>query len=249
MQNVDLLECTLRDGSYVIDFQFTVRETAEVCAGLEQAGFRRLEVGHGLGLGASAMGHGRAAATDTEYLEAARAAAPTARIGMFFIPGIGTRSDMADAKKRGLDFIRIGTNVSETDTGEEYVKFAKDIGLEVSFNFMKSYAKSPGELVKIAEKTRQWGADVLTVVDSAGGMLPSEVAAYVKLLSKRTGSTIGFHGHNNLDLAVANNVAALEAGASVVDCSLQGIGRSAGNAQTETMVLVLEKMGMDTGIE
>jgi len=249
VQKVELLECTLRDGSYVVDFQFSVQETAELSAGLQQAGFRRIEIGHGLGLGASTMGHGRAAATDAEYLEAARDAAPEALIGMFFIPGIGTRSDIAEAKKRGLDFIRVGTNVSETDTGEEYVKFAKDVGLEVSFNFMKSYSKSPGEFVKIAEKARQWGADVLTVVDSAGGMLPNEVTAYVNLVSELTGAKVGFHGHNNLDLAIANNIAALEAGASVVDCSLQGIGRSAGNAQTETMVLVLEKMGVDTGID
>ena len=71
MQKVKILECTLRDGSYAIDYQFTDEDTAIIAAGLEDAGFRFIEIGHGLGLNASNAGEGVAAASDEDYLKAA----------------------------------------------------------------------------------------------------------------------------------------------------------------------------------
>src|SRR6478609_965790 len=90
----DVLEVTLRDGSYLIDFQFTAEDTATIAAALEGIGFRWIEVGHGLGLNASKAGKGVAAATDEEYLEAAGGALKRAKWGMFFIPGIGREEDL-----------------------------------------------------------------------------------------------------------------------------------------------------------
>ena len=65
----------------------------------------------------------------------------------------------------------------------------------------------------------------------------------------RPTSTIGIHEHNNLSLAVANSVAAIEEGATLVDTSLAGLGAGAGNCQTEALVAVLERMGIETGVD
>jgi 4-hydroxy 2-oxovalerate aldolase/long-chain acyl-CoA synthetase len=249
MSKITILECTLRDGSYAIDYQFTTEDTAILAAGLEQAGFEFIEVGHGLGLNASNCGKGVAAATDEEYLKAASRVLKKAKFGMFFIPGIGREEDLKMAASYGMGFVRIGTNITEVDESARYVEIAKDLGMRVSANLMKSYAMPPSEFLKQAKKSEKFGADILVVVDSAGGMLPQDVVDYVSVLRNNTDLPIGYHGHNNLGLAISNTLEAIRAGVTVVDATLRGMGRSAGNAQTEILVLVLEKLGYSTGID
>src|SRR5947207_14965758 len=79
-------------------------------------------------------------------------------------------------------------------------------------------------------------------------MLPNQVSAYIEVLAAGLDARIGFHGHNNLLLANANSLAAVQAGASIIDATLLGMGRGGGNAQTETMLVILEKAGYGTGI-
>jgi 4-hydroxy 2-oxovalerate aldolase/long-chain acyl-CoA synthetase len=240
-KKIQILECTLRDGSYAIDYQFTAEDTAIITSGLEQAGFELIEIGHGLGLNASSPLIGLSAATDEEYLEAAAKSLKKAKFGMFFIPGIGRKKTLDLAAKYKMDFVRIGTNVTEVEQAEPYIKYAKELGFLVFSNLMKSYALPIDEFIKKAELASRYGADVIVVVDSAGGMMPEEVHNYISRIKREIGVKVGFHGHNNLLLAIANTVEAVKAGAEIVDSSLQGIGRSAGNAQTEILVMVLEK--------
>ncbi len=249
MKKITILDCTLRDGSYAIDYQFTAEDTAIIAAALEQAGLELIEVGHGVGMNASNCGKGVAAATDEEYLEAASRVLKRAKFGMFFIPGIGREDDLKMAAKYGMGFVRVGTNITEVDESAKYVELAKKLGLRVSANLMKSYALPPAEFLKQAKKSEKFGADILVVVDSAGGMLPQDVIDYISILKENTNLPIGYHGHNNLGLAVSNTLEAVKAGAITVDASLRGMGRSAGNAQTEILVLLLEKLGYFTGID
>src|SRR5687768_11796614 len=107
---INIVENTLRDGSYVVDFQFTSQNTYDITKGLRDLGFKMIEVGHGLGLGAwNNPKAGLSKQTDEEYIRAAREAAKNAAIGVFFIPGIGTHDDILKAKNAGIDFIRIGS--------------------------------------------------------------------------------------------------------------------------------------------
>src|SRR5215469_5981682 len=239
----DILEVTLRDGSYLIDFQFTAEDTATIASALEGVGFRWIEVGHGLGMNASQSGKGLAAATDEEYLEAAAQALKYAKWGMFFIPGIGREEDLRLAARHGMSFVRIGTNITEADQAEPYIALAKELGFIVSYNAMKSYAVSPEEFGKTVEKVHRWGADISCLVDSAGSMDPDSVAAYLQAAKIESPSPLGYHGHDNLSLAMANTLRAIEEGAVLVDSSLQGMGRSAGNAVTEVLVAILQRRG------
>jgi 4-hydroxy-2-oxovalerate aldolase len=245
----DILEVTLRDGSYLIDFQFTAEDTATIAAALESLGFRWIEIGHGLGLNASRAGKGMAAATDEEYMEAASQALHRAKWGMFFIPGIGRDLDIHNAARCGMSFIRIGTNVTETTQAEPYIALAKELGLIVSYNAMKSYAVSPAEFGRAVAQVRGWGADIACLVDSAGSMDPDSVAAYLRAAKAESDSPLGFHGHDNLSLAMANTLRAIEEGAVLVDSSLQGMGRSAGNAVTEVLVAILQRRGLLSDID
>jgi 4-hydroxy-2-oxovalerate aldolase len=245
----DILDVTLRDGSYLIDFQFTAQDTAVIASALESVGFSWIEVGHGVGLNASASGKGAAAATDEQYLESASEALASARWGMFFIPGIGRVDDLRLAARYKMSFVRIGTNVTEYEQAEPFVKRAKDLGMLVSYNGMKSYAVSPQQWGRCAAQVHQWGADIVCLVDSAGSMYPEDVSSYLKSAQLECSAPLGFHGHNNLSLAMANTLRAIDEGAVLVDTSLQGMGRSAGNAITEVLVAILKKRGLLPGID
>jgi 4-hydroxy-2-oxovalerate aldolase len=242
-----ILDCTIRDGGYAIDFQWARDEVEQIVRGLAGAGFEYIEVGHGMGLGASRTAT-PARCSDEETAAVAVAAKGSARVGAFFIPGVGCADDLRMFRDAGADFIRIGTDVSRSESAWAFIELAASLGFEVFYNFMKSYAAQPFDLLQRALPIVERGASIVTVVDSAGGMLPNQVSAYIEVLAAGLDARIGFHGHNNLLLANANSLAAVQAGASIIDATLLGMGRGGGNAQTETMLVILEKAGYGTGI-
>jgi 4-hydroxy-2-oxovalerate aldolase len=244
-----ILEVTLRDGSYVIDFQFTANDTALIAGALESVGFRWIEVAHGLGLRASLEPSRKAAATDEEYLEATASTLKEAKWGVFCIPGIATVEDLHIAAKYDMPFVRIGTNVTEAHLAEPFIKEAKNLGMIVSFNAMKSYAVTPEEFGDSGAKVADWGADIVCIVDSAGGMFPEDIEAYMSATQKRTEVPLGFHGHNNLAMSMANTLRAIDCGAVLVDSSLCGMGRSAGNTVTEILVAVMKQRELASDID
>jgi 4-hydroxy-2-oxovalerate aldolase len=243
---IHIIENTLRDGSYVIDFQFDRKQTAEITRGLAALGFEYIEVGHGLGLGAwNNPKAGLSRENDETYISAAIEAAPDAKIGVFFIPGIGTMEDMDKAIDLGIRFIRIGSNVDTFRNTEKFADHARKAGLTVAVNLMKSYAVKSYEFTTIAREIDRWNlVDAIYLVDSAGCMMPDEVFRYIDRTREQVATPIGFHGHNNLSLAVANTLQALNAGATYIDTCIRGMGRSAGNAQTEIMIYLLQKMNL-----
>jgi 4-hydroxy 2-oxovalerate aldolase len=249
MSHVNLLDTTLRDGSYSVDFRFTAADTVRFCQGLEAVGVRYIEVGHGHGLGAKRHGLGSAAASDLEYLQAARGALTRARFGMFCIPHLATLDDVEMAADEGMDFIRVGTDAGEVSGMEPYIELARRRGMEVMANLMKSYVLPPREFAREARRAVEFGAQVVYIVDSAGCMLPDEVVEYHRAFREISEVPVGFHGHNNLGLAVANSLRLADEGALFLDSSLQGLGRSAGNAMTEALAAALMRAGHETGLD
>lgn len=238
-----ILDTTIRDGSYAVNFKFDCEDVKDVVRKSQKIGLEYIEIGHGQGLNASGPVHGYALNTDLEYLQAARQAAPQAKIGFFCIPGIAELEHITRARENGMDFVRIGVNVADLPKAEKYLSHAKSLGVETFINFMKSYAVSPEELAQAAKTAGQWGADGVYIVDSAGCMMPDELGRYIDAIRECTNVKIGFHGHNNLGMAVANTVYCVEKGIEFVDCSYQGLGRSCGNASIEQTVMVLQRKG------
>jgi 4-hydroxy 2-oxovalerate aldolase len=247
--SVELLECTLRDGSYAVDFKFTERDTLTLAGVLGKLGFKWIEVGHGLGLGAAQAGKGNMPTTDERLIEAARQAAPDAKIGCFFIPGIGKREQLRTARDAGLQFVRIGYNAPEIEQAYPYLEYARELGLIPCLNFMKTYGVTPQQFGEKAKGGEAAGAEVVYCVDSAGSMLPENVRNYLTAARERCQCRLGFHGHSNLQFAVANSVEAFRSGASFIDSTLYGLGRSSGNVPTEVAVAVFKKLGVETGID
>lgn len=248
-RHVHVLDATLRDGSHPMGHAFTAEQIAAVAAGLDDAGLEYIEVSHGDGLGGSSINYGRSLLTDEEMLRAASPVVKKARLTVLLLPGIGTRDDLEMAAGHGVRTVRVATHVTEADIAEQHIGFTKKKGME-AFGFLMMGHMAPPE--KVAEQARlfeSYGADVVYVADSAGTMLPDDVRARIRAVAAAVRVPVGFHAHNNLSMAVANSVAALEAGASFLDGTCRGLGAGSGNAQLEVLTGVLSKMGYRTSID
>jgi len=243
MEPIEIIDVTLRDGSNAIDFQFDRPTTRGILKGLDEAGVHFIDLGHGLGLGASEKSGKRAKLTDEEYQLLARDTIKSASWGVFFQPKFGSFKDIELAALRGASFIRIGTDIDKVRQGKDFIIFAKEKGLQVHACLMKAYAVDIPTYVKSAQEVAQWGADLVVFMDSAGTMTPDLTRRTLGEALEKVEVPQGFHAHNNLDLAIGNLMAAIEGGAAFIDTSLRGLGRSAGNGATEIMSLVLRKMG------
>lgn len=249
MNSFKILDTTLRDGSYSVNNQFTALETRVISQVLDEIGFDFIEIGPGVGMNAQKTLPYAPAESDETYILAAREVVKCSKLGMFFIPGIASFDDMEKAAQLGLDFLRVGANVDESNITFSFLERAKELGLFVCSNLMKSYAVSAKEFAIIAGQCQKAGADAVYLVDSAGGMLPAQVGEYVaRAKDLNPAVNIGFHGHDNLGLSISNTLAAIENGATIVDSSIRGLGRSSGNTITEKLVLVLKRIGYDINV-
>ncbi len=246
---VRVVDTTLRDGMHSVAHQFTPQQMAQIAAALDAAGIDTLEVSHGDGLGGSSIQYGRAAATDREYLEAVSAVLTRTKLAVLLLPGIGVKEDLDMAADLGATVARIATHVTEADISEQHMGLAKRRGMEVVGFLMMAHMAPVEVMVHNAKLMERYGADCVYVVDSAGYMLPPEVRERVTALREALSCRVGFHAHNNLGLAIGNTLAALEAGAEVVDASLRSMGAGGGNAPTETLIAVLHRLGFETGVD
>lgn len=237
---VKILDTTLRDGSYVINFGFTEQQTTSLTAALDKAGVDMIEVGHGVGLNASQIGQGRANETDETYMKAAANAATNSKWGMFAIPGICDLTHLDACFDHKIGFLRFGVSIDAYDRVFPFIEKTKAAGVTACVNFMKSYTREPLVFEQAAREVAKSGADYIYIVDSAGNMTPSRVRQYCERIGD---IPFGFHAHNNLGLAVANALVAQECGAAIIDCSLQGMGRCTGNTMTEQFVALMQRTG------
>ena len=238
----NILDCTIRDGSYAVNFKFTCSDIKNIVARLVKLGIEYIEIGHGMGLNASSPERGVSLYSDIEYIDAAKSVSGDAKLGVFCIPGIARMEDLRVAKEHGIDFIRIGVTISDVEKSYPYLEEAKRLGYVTMVNFMKSYANTPEEFAKACSMVYSKGAEYVYLVDSAGTMLPQDIEAFYNSTKNSCPNVkLGFHGHNNMGLGVANALRCQELGFALVDCSFQGLGRSVGNVATEMYVMALAK--------
>ena len=244
-----LTDSTLRDGSHAIAHRFTPRQVTDIVTGLDAAGVPVIEVSHGDGLGGSSFNYGFSATDEMELLRAAVAARSRSKIAILMLPGIGTREDLRRAADLGVDVARIATHCTEADIAEQHIGLAKQLGLEAVGFLMLSHMITADELLEQAKKLESYGADCVYVVDSAGAMTIDDARRRVALLADRLTVEVGIHAHNNLSLAVANSIAALEEGAAQIDGCTTGLGAGAGNCPTEALVAACQRSGVATGVD
>lgn len=239
-----LLDCTLRDGGNVVGKGFTRELTILMIEGLIDCNLKTIEMGNCLGIGAYETNNAISPLNDMEYLELVGPYLNKAEIGMFIGVKNATQENISIAHDNGLHFLRIGANAGEGESAKNAIKHMKKLGIKSRFAIMKGYILSPKDLAEEAKRLESYGLDEVTIMDSAGTMIPSQVREYVQEMSKAVKIPVGFHGHNNLGLSVANAIAAFESGAASLDCGLMGMARSAGNLSTEAAVATFKRMGL-----
>jgi 4-hydroxy-2-oxovalerate aldolase len=247
--HIHLLDTTLRDGSHAVSHKYTVEQIKEIAGALDDAGVEYIEVSHGDGLAASSINYGYANLSDEEMLKAAASVIRKGKLTVLSIPGIGTIKDLEMAADCGAKVCRIATHVTEADIAQQHIGIAQKLGMEVSGFLMMIANVEPGKVAEQAKLFESYGVDFITMADSAGALLPEGVKSRVAAVVDAVSIPVDFHAHNSLSLALGNDLAAVEAGATYLDCSLRGLGAGAGNAQSEVLVGALDKAGYETGID
>lgn len=239
-----VFDCTLRDGANVVGNGFDARQTIMIIEGLIRAGITTIEMGNALGLGAYEANQSIAPCTDLEYAQLVQPYLNQAEIGMFIGYRNATQANVDFAAKHKLGFLRVGANAGDGEAASESVKRVKSAGLACHYSLMKAYILSPDELADEAKMLESCGLDSITIMDSAGTMMPDEAAAYTKKLVQVLRIPVAFHGHDNLGLSMGNAIAAYHQGARMFDAGLLGMARSAGNCATELLVASFQRMGL-----
>ncbi|HUB38328.1 MAG TPA: 4-hydroxy-2-oxovalerate aldolase [Streptosporangiaceae bacterium] len=250
-RRVRLTDSTLRDGSHALAHQFTEEQVRAVVHALDAAQIEVIEVSHGDGLGGSSFNYGFSLRDEFELIAAAVDETTQARIAVLLLPGVGTIEDLRHAGDTGASVARIATHCTEADVSVQHFRAARDMGMETVGFLMLAHRIGPDELARQARIMVDAGAQCVYVVDSAGALILADAQARVQALVAEIGADaqVGFHGHQNLSLGVANSVLAVQGGARQIDGALCALGAGAGNAPTEVLVATFERLGIATGVD
>jgi len=248
---VRITDTTLRDGSHAMAHRFTEADVRATVRALDDAGVPVLEVAHGDGLGGSTFNYGFSHTDELALIAAARDEAKRARIAVLLVPGVGTVEDLRRAHDAGAEIVRIATHCTEADVAIQHFTIARELGLETVGFLMLSHMIEPDALARQARIMVDAGCQCPYVVDSAGALILDDAASRVAALVADVGdeAQVGFHGHNNLAMGVANSVLAFQAGARQIDGSTRALGAGAGNSPTEVLAAVFDRLGVATGID
>jgi 4-hydroxy 2-oxovalerate aldolase len=247
---VTITDSTLRDGSHAMAHRFTEEQVRGVVQALDAAGVEVIEVSHGDGLGGSSFNYGFSLEDDVKLVAAAVDVARAARIAVLLLPGVGTIEDLRRARDAGAQVARIATHCTEADVSLQHFVAAREMGMETVGFLMLAHRIGPAELAKQARIMVDGGAQCVYVVDSAGALVLGEAQARVSALVAEIGhqAQVGFHGHQNLSLGIANAVLAAQHGARQIDGALCALGAGAGNAPTEVLAATFDRLGIPTGV-
>ena len=250
-KKVTLHDNTLRDGMHPKRHQITLDQMLAVARGLDEAGMPLIEVTHGDGLGGASVNYGFPAHSDEEYLSTVIPLMKRAKVSALLLPGIGTVDHLRKAHELGVHTIRVATHCTEADVSEQHISLARKMDMDTVGFLMMAHMNSPEGLVKQAKLMESYGANCIYVTDSAGYMLPDDVKARLGAVREalKPETELGFHGHHNLAMGVANSIAAIEVGANRIDAASAGLGAGAGNTPMEVLVAVLDRLGVDTGVD
>jgi len=244
-----ICDVSLRDGSHVVRHQFTVEQVVSIASALDAAGVAMVEVSHGDGLGGSSLQYGLSRTNELELIRAARAVLSRAKLTVLLLPGIGTREALKAAHDLGAEVVRVATHCTEADIAQQHIAYARELGMEVAGFLMMAHMIPATQLAAQAKQMESYGAHAVYVTDSAGALTIDGARDRVRAIRDAVQCEVGFHGHNNLSLAVANTLAAIGEGATWIDGAVRGFGAGAGNTATEVLAAVLDRIGHNPGLD
>ena len=248
-RKINIVDTTLRDGSHAVSHSFSPEQVTAIAGGLDKTGVDIIECAHGDGITGSTFNYGFSKYKEMDLINAASKVIKNAKQAILLIPGIGTIEDLEEAYENGARVVRVATHCTEADVGIQHIQAAKKMGMMACGFLMMVHMASPEKLLEQAKIFQEAGADYINLADSAGYLLPDDVKARVDKLVNGLDIPVGFDAHNNLSLAVANSIAAVESGATYIDATCRGLGAGAGNTQIEVLAAVFNRLGYNTGMD
>jgi 4-hydroxy 2-oxovalerate aldolase len=249
--DIRVTDSCLRDGSHAKRHRFSVEDVRAVVRALDDAGMPVIEVSHGDGLGGSSFTYGLSSIDERELVRTAVETATRAKIATLLLPGVGTADDIRAVTDLGASIVRIATHCTEADISIQHFGVARNLGLETVGFLMMAHTQPPAGLARQARIMVDAGCQCVYIVDSAGALILDQAADRVAAVVAELGdqAQVGFHGHENLALGVANSMLAVRAGAVQIDGSTRRFGAGAGNTPCEALVAVCDRLGIRTGID
>ncbi|MBC6417399.1 MAG: hypothetical protein GDA44_00655 [Prochloron sp. SP5CPC1] len=244
VENVELLDVSLRDGGYRNQFGFSCSNSVETVEMLVSAGLRNIEIGYRNGYEG-----GVTARCDDDYIIKLNERVPNCRLCVMVHPDKVTESDMRALRRLGIGLVRVAfppkyrwkNNLKILQQAFDAVNICRQADLLVSANLVQASYLQEKEMLDLAHQAEKSGANFVYVADSNGNFLPNDVVGRISLLKENLSAKIGFHPHNNLSLALSNAIAAIDSGVDIIDSSIRGYGRAAGNLSTEVFVAYLKR--------
>ena len=240
-----ILDCTLRDGGYYNDWDFDPRTVECYLTAMNRLPVDMIEVGYRSLPSKNYMG--RFGYSPRFELEKLRERSKK-RIAVMFNEKdirVADLPTVLDPVADLVDMVRMAIVPDNMARAIELGRAIKERGIAVAFNvmYMSKWHEMPAFLELLPE-LNGW-ADCINMVDSFGGVTPDDVRRTFAMVRERTTVPIGFHGHNNLELALINTLTAIECGAEWVDATVLGMGRGAGNLKLELLLAYLNKGGLE----
>lgn len=238
---MQILDCTLRDGGYYTNWDFKGEIVETYLKSMNELPIDYLELGYRNNPEKEYLG--KFGYTPVYLLKQIRQFS-NKKLAVMLNEKSTKVEDLeylSEPIKGFVDMIRLAVDPKNLQRAIVLAKAVKAQGFEVGFNimYMSKWDKYEGFYEQLVGLNGV--ADILNMVDSFGGIMPHEVAAIIKKLRDIVDCKIGFHGHNNLEMALANTLAAIESGVDSVDATILGMGRGAGNLNMELLLTYLNK--------
>jgi 4-hydroxy 2-oxovalerate aldolase len=245
MSPIKLLDASLRDGGHRTNFHFKNDDLMQILPPLDASGVEYIEIGYRGGAMQPIDNIGIAGFCPKEYLELCKSLVKQAKIAVMVIPGKVNTSDLAELKDYNTQLLRICVAKNNIDGGLELLEEAKSMGFETAINLIHITNYSEEELDKAVILVSSHKPDMIYFADSNGSIFPNKITAMYSRYTNQYDIPFGFHAHDNLGLAQANAIAAIESGAQLIDASLAGMGKGTGNLKTEFFVAYLQANQVD----
>lgn len=242
MNNIKLLDCTLRDGGYYTDWNFDDGLVEVYAESMESLPIDFVEVGY---RSIPMKGYLGQYFYCPEYvLKKLKDLMPSKKLTIILnekdIRALQIKKGLLAPCKPYVSMIRIAIDPQNIQRAIELAKEVKKAGFKVAFNVMyMSNWKEDSSFLNYLEGIDHI-IDYFYMVDSYGGVMPEDVKETITLVKSKTNVPIGFHGHDNLEMALINTITAMDAGCEIVDATITGMGRGAGNLKTELLLTYLE---------
>ena len=243
-QNIEILDVTLRDGGYKNNFNFSYSEIDNIISYLDKIKVKNIEAGYKNGSFQKLDNIGITGLSNNHYLEYFKKLAPNINLVIILHPKNVIDKDIYDLAKCGVHLIRVCLPRFIDKHTVSIINLIQSLGIKIAFNITRVTEYTLDELKDFATELVPLSPDILYFADSNGHLTPEKTYNMFSIFKKYP-FKLGFHPHNNLDLALGNSIAAINAGAEYIDASISGLGKGSGNLQLEKLIGYLASNGND----